>query len=152
MRDGSSAVEGWLSTDVNLTFNIIHVISIILPFPLLPLTGVAWPYRQLNNRTGQVCVCVCVCARVWFLESEDKLLPLLKAKQAAHNRLLQDDSMTNRRQFRKHQRTVKLAVVEAKEDWVRRVATKVKQAKKDGRQRWQGVNSCRWLLRDQDLY
>ena len=35
----------------------------------------------------------------WFLESEDKLLPLLKAKQAAHNRLLQDDSMTNRSNF-----------------------------------------------------
>jgi len=35
----------------------IHVISIIHLFPLLPLVGVAWPYRQLNNR----CVCECVC-------------------------------------------------------------------------------------------
>ena len=48
VRDGSSVEEVWLSTDVNLTFDII-----IHPFPLLPLTGVAWPYRQLNNRTGQ---------------------------------------------------------------------------------------------------
>ena len=54
-------MEGLLSTDVKLTFNIIHVISIILPFPLLPLTGFVWPYRQLNNRTGQVCVHVCMC-------------------------------------------------------------------------------------------
>ena len=59
VRGGSSVEEVWLSTDVNLTFDItIHVNSIIHPFPLLPLTGVAWPYRQLNNRIGQVCVCV----------------------------------------------------------------------------------------------
>jgi len=63
VRDGSSVEEVWLSTDVNLTFDItIHVNSIIHPFPLLPLTGVAWPYRQLNNRTGQDrCRCVCAC-------------------------------------------------------------------------------------------
>ena len=28
----------------------------------------------------------------WFLESEEKLLPLVKAKEIAHIRLLQDDS------------------------------------------------------------
>ena len=30
---------------------------------LPPLWGVVWPYRQLNDRTGQVCVCVHVCVR-----------------------------------------------------------------------------------------
>ena len=69
----------------------------------------------------------------WFLESEEKLLPLVKAKEVAHSRPLQDDSVTNGRQFRKHQRAVKFAAVEAKEDWIRRMAMKVKQAKKDGR-------------------
>ena len=39
VRDGSLAVEGWLSTDVKVTFNIINFISITHPFPLLPLTG-----------------------------------------------------------------------------------------------------------------
>ena len=59
VRDGSSVEEVWLSTDVNLTFDItIHVISIIHPFPLLLLTGVVWPYWQLNNRTEQDRVCM----------------------------------------------------------------------------------------------
>ena len=59
--------------------------------------------------------------------------------------------MTNRRQFRrKHQRAVKFAVVEAKEDWIlRRVAMKVKQAKKDGRQRWQGVKQLQMAFAGQ---
>ena len=45
VRDGSSVEEVWLSTEVNLTIDIIHVTSIIHPFPLLPLTGVAWLYH-----------------------------------------------------------------------------------------------------------
>lgn len=32
---------------------------------------------------------------------------LLEAKQAAHNRVLQDDNPTNRKEFRKHQGAVK---------------------------------------------
>ena len=47
---------------VNRCEPIIHGTSTNHPFCLLSLTGVAWPYWQVNYRTGRcVCVCACVC-------------------------------------------------------------------------------------------
>ena len=75
----------------------------------------------------------------WFLEAENSLRPLLEAKRAAHDRLLHADNTSNRREFRKHQRMVARAVVEAKERWIKRVASTAELARRDGKQRWKSV-------------
>ena len=75
------------------------------------------------------------------------LTPLLEAKRAAHVKVLQIDSVSNRRAFRMQQRMVKAAVDVAKmqqrmvkaavdvakEEWVRRLAKDAERAKKDGK-------------------
>ena len=45
----------------------------------------------------------------WFLESVDKLMPLIKKKEA-HNRMLQSNSIASCKEFRKRQRLVQTAV------------------------------------------
>ena len=46
----------------------------------------------------------------------DTLQPLLDAKKRAHDNVLQVDNAVNRREFWKHQRTVKYAVDGTKEE------------------------------------
>ena len=75
----------------------------------------------------------------WFLEAENSLRPLLEAKRAAHDRLLHADNTSNRREFRKHQRMVARAVAEAKERWIKRVASTAELARRDGKHRWKSV-------------
>ena len=75
----------------------------------------------------------------WFLEAADTLTPLLDAKRAAHNRVLQVNSIANRQEFRKHQRFVKCVVDAAKEKWILKVATDAEKARRDGRQRWTSI-------------
>ena len=75
----------------------------------------------------------------WFSDGADTLLPLLSAKEHAHNRVLQVNSITNRKEFRKHQRAVKRAVDEAKERWILRVEREAESARKDGKQRWMNI-------------
>ena len=72
----------------------------------------------------------------WFLEAENSLRP---AKRAAHDRLLHTDNTSNRREFRKHQRVVARAVVEAKERWIKSIASTAELARRDGKQRWKRV-------------
>ena len=52
----------------------------------------------------------------WFVEAADTLQPQLDAKKRAHDKVLQVDNTVNRREFRKHQRTVKCAVDAAREE------------------------------------
>ena len=75
----------------------------------------------------------------WFMEAADTQTPLLEAKRAAHAKVLQIDSVANRRAFRRQQRMVNAAVDEAKEEWVRRLAKDAERAKKDGKQRWKSI-------------
>ena len=77
----------------------------------------------------------------WFEESSDTLLPLIEAKNRAHQKMLQCNATTDRKEFRKHQRLVKRAVDKAKEDWICRVAKEAEVAVKDGRVRWERIRS-----------
>ena len=70
------------------------------------------------------------------MEVADTLTPMLEAKRAAHAKVLQIDSVANRRAVRRQQRMVKAAVDEAKEEWVRRLA---ERAKKDRKLQWKGI-------------
>ena len=72
----------------------------------------------------------------WFVKAADTLQPLLDAKKRAHEKVLQLDNIINRREFRKHQRTVKCAVDAAKEEWISELANIAEKARKDGKQRW----------------
>ena len=58
----------------------------------------------------------------WFLESSETLYSLIEAKNKAHKRMIQSNTTTNRKEFRKYQRLVKEAVDTAKEEWIRRTA------------------------------
>lgn len=71
----------------------------------------------------------------WFRESADTLDALIEAKNNAHNRMWQNNSLANRREFRRHQRRVKVAVDTAKESYICRVACEAEKAAKDGRTR-----------------
>ena len=68
----------------------------------------------------------------WFVESADILQLLLDAKKRSHDKVLQANNTVNRREFRKHQRIVKCAVDAAKEEWIRKLASIVEKARKDG--------------------
>ena len=63
----------------------------------------------------------------------DTLQSLLAAKKRAHNNVLQVYNTVNRREFRKHQRTVKCAIDAAKEEWISELANIAEKARK----RWQ---------------
>ena len=52
------------------------------------------------------------------MNAVDHLQPLLDAKQAAHDKVLQVNSIASKRSFRKQQRIVKAAVEKAKEEWI----------------------------------
>lgn len=65
----------------------------------------------------------------WFAEAKDFLLLLVEAKQSAYHQYLQDNTSTSKKNFRSHQRRVKLAVAKAK----------AKRNNEKGHQRWQSV-------------
>ena len=75
----------------------------------------------------------------WFEDSEELLSPLIKAKDDAHLRMIQCNTSANRKEFRRHQRKVKVAVDNAKEEWICRVAKEGEAAKKDGCTRWKSI-------------
>ena len=75
----------------------------------------------------------------WFLDAADILHPLLDAKHAALNKVLQADTTANRKAFRRQQRVVKSAVDRAKEEWMRKVTSDAEKAKKDGKLRWRCI-------------
>ena len=52
------------------------------------------------------------------MNAADQLQPLLDAKQTAHDKVLQVNSVANKRAFHKQQRIVKTAVDKAKEEWI----------------------------------
>ena len=74
----------------------------------------------------------------WFEDSE-KLSPLIKAKDDAHLRMIQCNTSANPKEFRRHQRRVKVAVDNAKGEWICRVAKEGEAAKKDGCTRWKSI-------------
>ena len=71
----------------------------------------------------------------WFLENAHAITPLIEAKNQAHRKMLQSNSIQSRREFRRHQRRVKMAVHKAKDEWVRKVALEGAEASKDGKTR-----------------
>ena len=75
----------------------------------------------------------------WFMNAADQLQPLLDAKQAAHDKVLQVNSIASKRAFRKQQRIVKAAVEKAKEEWIFQLVKDAERARKDGQQRWKCI-------------
>ena len=75
----------------------------------------------------------------WFLENAHVITPLIEKKNQVHRKMLQSNSIQHRREFRKHQRIVKMAVHKAKDEWVRNVALEGAEASKDGRTRWKSI-------------
>ena len=53
--------------------------------------------------------------------------------------MIQCNTSANRKEFRRHQRKVKVAVDNAKEEWICRVAKEGEAAKKDGCTRWKSI-------------
>ena len=75
----------------------------------------------------------------WFLESIDTLQPLIDVKNKAHNQMIQSSAIASCKEFRRHQRLVKVTMDRAKEEWIRRTAQEGEKAVKDGRTRWQSI-------------
>ena len=75
----------------------------------------------------------------WFLGAADTLRPLLEAKHAALNKVLQGNTTANRRAFSRQQRLVKNAINKAKEEWMGKVVGDAERAKKDGCLRWKCI-------------
>ena len=73
--------------------------------------------------------------REWFEECSECLVPLIVAKNEAHLKVLQSNTATDRKEFRKHQRIVKKAVEKAKKACLCRVAKEAEAAVKDGHTR-----------------
>ena len=70
----------------------------------------------------------------WFKECSEVLTPLIDEQNACRERMLHIPSL--RREFRKCQHTVKVAVDKAREDWVFKVAGEADKAMKKGNVQW----------------
>ena len=81
----------------------------------------------------------------WFVEAADTLQPQLDAKKRTHDKVLQVDNTVNRREFRKHQRTVKCAVDAAKEEWISELANIAEKARTDDKQRWTCIRQLQMM-------
>ena len=68
----------------------------------------------------------------WFMESTNTLMPLIQKKNEAHERMLQNHSTKNRKEFHRQQRVVKEAVQAAKEKRILQVASGGEKGGKDG--------------------
>ena len=98
----------------------------------------------------------------WFEDSEELLTPLIKAKNDAHLRMIQCNTSANRKEYWNHQRKVKIAVDNAKEEWICRIAKEGEAAREDGCTRWKSIRklqlahagrvsgSCSWLMLEED--
>ena len=58
----------------------------------------------------------------WFMENSNILMPLVQKKNEAHEKMLQNNSIKNRKEFRRRQGIAKEAVQTAKEKWILQVA------------------------------
>lgn len=58
----------------------------------------------------------------WFVESKHLLSPLSSAKNEAWNGVLLHDLPASHRKFRQCERSVKNAVIQAKDDWIQKTA------------------------------
>ena len=65
--------------------------------------------------------------------------PLIKAKDDAHLRMIQCNISANQKEFRRYQSKVKVAVDNAKEEWICRVAKEREAEKKDDCTRWKSI-------------
>ena len=83
----------------------------------------------------------------WFSDAAGVLQPLLDEKNAAYRRYLQGNSVVAKREFRRQQRRVKLAVDNAKEEWICKAAGDAESAKKDGRKRWMCIRQLQMTYR-----
>ena len=75
---------------------------------------------------------------------------LIKAKDDAHLRMIQCNTSANQKEFRRHQKKVKVAVDNAKEEWICRIAKEGEAAKKDGCKGGRVSGSCSWLILKED--
>ena len=105
------------------------------------------PYRSdLCNEYNwqELCCCIVQVAKdvighgkqrqpEWFEDNIQTLTPLINAKNAAHNRMLNSNSAGARRAFRQSQWLVKKAVDEVKENCILSVAKEAEEAVKDGK-------------------
>ena len=53
--------------------------------------------------------------------------------------MIQSSTIASHKEFRRHQRLVKVTMDRAKEEWIRRMAQEGEKAVKDGRTRWQSI-------------
>ena len=53
--------------------------------------------------------------------------------------MIKANSVASRKEFRKQQRIVKLAVDKGKEEWIKRIASEGEKAKKDGKTKWNRI-------------
>lgn len=57
----------------------------------------------------------------------------------AHNRMLQSSSSMHCKEFGRHQGKLKMAIDNAKEEWIRKVTLEGEKATKDGQTRWKSI-------------
>ena len=81
------------------------------------------------------------------MEDSDTLQPLIDAKNATINQFLQKQSVSAKKEFRRHQRTVQSAADDAKEQWINKDADEAEKAGKDGRQRWTSIRKLQMTHR-----
>ena len=81
-----------------------------------------------------------------FEDSEEMLSPLIKAKEDAHLMMIQCSTSANRNEFRRHQRKVKDAVDNAKEECKCRVAKEGEAARRNGCTKWKSIRKLQLAL------
>ena len=79
----------------------------------------------------------------WFAASADSIQPFVDAKNTAWAAMLQCGTDNKRREFRRCQRAVAMAVKEAKENWISDLASRAEEAVANGRVRWGCIKSLR---------
>ena len=76
----------------------------------------------------------------WFADNVDKLALLIKTKNEALDKMLRNNLVGGKKEFRWWQRRVKKAVDKARADWILKMAKEAEEAVQDGRTRWEILN------------
>ena len=86
----------------------------------------------------------------WFEDNEELLSPQIKAKNDAHLWMIQCNTSANQKEFRRYQRKVKVAVDNAKEEWICKVAKEGKLQKRMVAQGGRVSRTCSSLMLEED--
>ena len=86
----------------------------------------------------------------WFEDSEEFLSPVIKAKDDAHLRMIQCNTSANRKEFRRHQRKVKVAVDNVRKNEYAGLPRRGKLQKRMVAQSGRVSGSCSWLMLEED--